>query len=525
MDSQSIVTITRNTAAQSASSVAAGAEQTWHRHIVTLLPIAALYLALGFYQIDDQSLWTDEVISVNRIASGEPIITRIKSQSPLYFFLLDLWGETVGMTEFALRSFSALLGLAALGLVYAIGFLLFNRRTALIATVLLATSPYFIWYAQEIRYVTLLLVTSLAMTYSFHRALTSRGSRCWWLYGVTSALALFTFLTSVFLVLAHGLYILSRAAYRPCLKRWAASQLIIVSVFALWFAARTADRLHAVVSNRPAVVSSEQVRSRETLPITDLVGTIPYTFFAFSVGFSFGPSLEELHEERSIDALINHSHTLVPVAVLFASLFLIGLSHLNRHKEAGSFLFLWLGIPILAAFAVASMTTYHVYNTRYVAQVLPAYLIVLAAGLAGIRRAPIQIALFASLLVVNGISLYNYYFDHGYARADARSAAQYLASAAKPGDLILVVGNPIALQYYYSGGVPIVSLDPSRNEPEVGEMLRQLVSRDDRLWLVEIRRWETDPNATVRAFLDGSGRRRERNEFPGIRVYSYVVSG
>ena len=171
MDSQSLVTMTGNTAAQSASSMAAGAEQTWHRHVVALLPIAALYLILGFYQIDDQSLWTDEVISVERIASGEPISTRIISQSPLYFFLLDLWGETVGMTEFALRSLSALLGLVALGLTYAIGLSLVSRRTALIATVLLATSPYFIWYAQEIRYVMLLLVTSLAMTYSFYRAL------------------------------------------------------------------------------------------------------------------------------------------------------------------------------------------------------------------------------------------------------------------------------------------------------------------------------------------------------------------
>ena len=108
---------------------------------------------------------------------------------------------------------------------------------------------------------------------------------------------------------------------------------------------------------------------------------------------------------------------------------------------------------------------------------------------------------------------------------DARAAAQYLASAAKPGDVILAVGNPIALQYYYGGGLPIVSLNPNRNEPEVSEMLRQLVGRDDRLWLVEIRRWETDPNATVRAFLDRSGRRRERNEFPGVDVYSYAVSG
>ena len=108
-------------------------------------------------------------------------------------------------------------------------------------------------------------------------------------------------------------------------------------------------------------------------------------------------------------------------------------------------------MPIIGAFAVASMTTYHVYNTRYVALALPAYLIILAAGSSTLCRAPMQITLFVGLLVVNGISLYNYYFDARYARADARAAAHYLALAAKPGDVILAVGNPIALQYYYGG--------------------------------------------------------------------------
>jgi hypothetical protein len=215
----------------------------------------------------------------------------------------------------------------------------------------------------------------------------------------------------------------------------------------------------------------------------------------------------------------------VPVAVLFASLFLIGLNRLRQEKDTRSLLLFWLGVPVVGAFTVASMTTYHVYNTRYVALVLPAYLIILAAGLAGIRRAPIQIALFASLLAVNGISLYNYYFDARYPRADARAAGQYLESAAKPGDVILAVGNPVALQYYYSGDPPIVSLDPKANDPEVGERLRQLVRRDDRLWLVEIRLWETDPKATVRAFLDRSGRRLEHKAFPGVDVYAYAVSG
>jgi uncharacterized membrane protein len=259
------------------------------RHHIVLLPIAALYLILGFYQIDDQSLWTDEVISINRIGSNEPISTRVKSQSSLYFLLLDLWAETAGTTEVALRSFSVLVGLAAIGMTYAIVLLLFNRRIAAVGAVLLATSPYFIWYAQEVRYVTLMLVTSLAMTYSFYRALSTSGRRWWVLYSISSALALFTFVTVVFLVIVHGLFLLSRSSGRPFLKKWVGSQLIIIFAFAVYVKG-TADRLTAVGAKRPSIVSAEQVRSMENLPLTDLVGTIPYTFCAFSVGFSLGPA-------------------------------------------------------------------------------------------------------------------------------------------------------------------------------------------------------------------------------------------
>jgi uncharacterized membrane protein len=402
--------------------------------------------------------------------------------------------------------------------------LLFNRRIAVVGTVLLATSPYFIWYAQEVRYVTLMLVASLAMTYSFYRALSTSGWHWWALYSITSALALFTFVTVVFLILVHGLFLLSRSSGRPFLKKWVGSQLIIIFAFAVYVKG-TADRLTAVGAKRPSIVSAEQVRSIENLPLMDLVGTIPYTFFAFSVGFSLGPSLKELHESRSLDSLLSHSWTLVPTAVLFASLFVIGLRRLRQDKDRASFLLLWLGVPIIGAFTVASMTTYHVYNTRYVALVLPAYLIILAVGLAGIRRRQIRVSLLASLLVVNSISLYNYYFDARYARADVRAAAKYLEAGGQSRDIILSVGNSTALRYYYKGGLPIEIVDARGADDRVlAENLQKVAKDHDRLWLVDIRGWETDREGKAKAALEKIYGPVEPKRFPGVTVSTYDLA-
>jgi mannosyltransferase len=493
----------------------------WRYHIIGFLPIAALYLILGFYQINNQSLWTDEVISVGRIAADKPISTLLYSQSAVYFFLLDLWTQTAGKSEFALRSLSVLLGLAAVCLTYRFAINVFNLRTALFAAFLLATSPYLIWYAQEVRYVALLLVTSLGMTYSFHRALSTNGCRWWVLYSITSALGLFTFVTVGFLVIAHGLFLLYRRSSRALLMKWAASQVIVILVFASYFVHRTSRELAVVISKAPSITSHDQVRSRETLPVTDIIGTIPYTFYAFSVGFSLGPSLEELHVSRSINVLLNHSWTLVPTAVLFAFLFVKGLVRLRQEKDAATLLFLWLGVPIVGTLTVAILTTYHVYNTRYVAMALPAYILVLARAIAGFRRPRIQIGMLVSILCVNSLSLAGYYFNPQYAREDTRSAAQYLGSAGRPGELILVVGDATALRYYYKGELAIVRVhsQSTNNGSDVAENLQERVKNHHRLWLVEIRPWETDPKGNVKMALGRLYRLIQHKFFPGVNIY------
>jgi 4-amino-4-deoxy-L-arabinose transferase-like glycosyltransferase len=224
-----------------------------------------------------------------------------------------------------------------------------------------------------------------------------------------------------------------------------------------------------------------------------------------------------------VETLLNHAPALIPVAILFASLFVLGLRRLRRESGLDLFFLLWLGVPVVGVFIVASTTTYHVFNTRYVAMALPAYLLILATGIAGFRSRAIQGALLAAVIAVNGLSLFNYYFDSRYARADARAAAEYLVSAARPGDAILSVGSATALRYYYKGKQPITRVNSRAANSVIVEDIRELGKKYNRLWLVEIRPWQSDPKAKVKAALDELAGPGEHKIFAGADVYGFEL--
>jgi hypothetical protein len=175
---------------------------------------------------------------------------------------------------------------------------------------------------------------------------------------------------------------------------------------------------------------------------------------------------------------------------------------------------------------MVSALTDMAYNVRYVAMALPPYLFILAAGIGSFRRTLIQIILLVSVLIVHGFSLANYYFNPRYAREEARSASQHLESVAYPEDIILVVGNPRAIRYYYKGDLAILSWDKTDigDQSSMRNRLQEMSKSYGRLWLVEIRPWEQDPKRTIRATLDETHDLLEHTHFPGVDIYTYRLS-
>jgi mannosyltransferase len=499
-------------------------KSSWQQHLWTFLPILGVYVVLALYGIDRQSLWEDEFNSLKRIASTIPIWK--DNHGFLYFALLSFWVE-LGNSESVLRSLSVFLGALAVCLVYTVGSVLLNRRAAVMATLIFATSPFLIWYSQEARYITLMLLSTLLTMYAFHRAIVRPSFASWVIYSITGLIALFSFVSTVLLLVVQGVHLLGSPSRRPLLRKWLICQIVVIALFGSWLVAGT----HFLQAFLEAKASSQQtfINNPKLLPFSGdfnnvRPAVIPYTFFALSTGFSLGPPPRELYADRTFAPLVPYASMLFIIGVLYAGLFLSGLLTLRSKRDAAMLLILWVAIPVLSIFAIAKLLNIF-YDVRYVAMVFPAYVLLLAAGIARCRKPGDQLMLAAAVLVVHSIALANYYFDPKYAREDTRSAARFLESAAGPEDVALVVGTLSSLPHYYKGNLPLVNFSRlDRDGQPLPEVFHKVTANHSRLWLVQIRPWQVDRAGRVKAALDNAYSRIQQQHFPGVDVYGYKIS-
>lgn len=127
--------------------------------------LTLLGAGLRVYQLTARSLWTDESITLIRIQHSWGDIFRnhvylldlqtIDTNPFVYFAALKLWALGAGPSEFALKLFSAWLGVLLIPLTYALGRRLFGHRAGLLAATFVLLSPGIEWYSHELRMYTL----------------------------------------------------------------------------------------------------------------------------------------------------------------------------------------------------------------------------------------------------------------------------------------------------------------------------------------------------------------------------------
>ncbi len=172
------------------------------------MPLAALTIAaaiLRFATIDVQSYWFDEALTAKllRLPLGEMLsqLPDTELTPPLYYVIAWPWAHVIGTDEAALRTLSALFGIAVVPVAYLIGRELFERRGAALATAaLVAFNPLLVWYSQEARpYSLLVLLCALSLLFCARRRV--------WLWALFSALALLTHYFAAFAVVPEGLWL------------------------------------------------------------------------------------------------------------------------------------------------------------------------------------------------------------------------------------------------------------------------------------------------------------------------------
>ncbi|MGQ9600836.1 MAG: glycosyltransferase family 39 protein [Anaerolineae bacterium] len=534
--------------------------------------ILLLAFGLRLYRLGAESLWYDETVSLHLASKSLPALvahTAGDIHPPGYYLILHVWIRLAGRSEFSAAFLSLFFGLLLVALAYRLAVWIFDREAAWLSALLVAISPYHLWYSQEVRMYTLgavlgvgVLVAVLSLWPTEEEdpvrslSLGTRRMRLepgWILYTVCGALGLWTLYYFAFLLIAVNLMVGlgwmidrgHRIWRKGWLRWWVLVQIGVLVLYAPWLPIAWHQ------ATEPPVPPWREFTSLDAL--------LGETWSALSLGQSALPA------------------GCGPALILFLVLFVSGLFYRQGNRGMRSrlpwFLAGFLLLPVLLIYLASWITP--LYHIRYVFPYSTPFYLLVGAGLASwprlIRSRPWrrvgrwgQRLALAGILIFSGTSLYRYHTDPNLASDDHRAAVQFLADRWRPGDAILVNagyvypalltywrGDPIAWRGRLGGeygpamgrGPVILQTGSLDGSPSLGwgdpnsdfyavspaqtaEALTQVFADFDRVWVYRLYDTVTDPSGFIRHWLDEHGIPFEEQTFTGegqLRVQGFLT--
>jgi 4-amino-4-deoxy-L-arabinose transferase-like glycosyltransferase len=387
------------------------------RRVGLLISLILLAAVLRLYRLGRQSLWVDEgytayLSGLTPVGYVRDVLHTVRNiLPPLYFALMHYWTALVGTSEVTLRFPSAVAGVLAVPLLYALVVRLFDVPAAMLSAAALTVSLFHLHYAQEARMYTLLALLSLLSLYLLVRLLDQ--GHPWLLYGlaVTDVLIVYTHHYGALLLIAEAGYVATVALAgnldRDSLRRWLLSRLIfgvLVLPWALFFVNQLGK-------------------------VTDYPWLTPV-------------SLRSLY-----DVLVYFAGSTWSLAVL-GVLIVLGagvrrglpgrlLARQGLTRDDRGYLLMWwaFAAPMLLAFGY-SVVVSPVFGRKYlIASSVP----FLVLAMVGARALPGRVLPVAALVVAVATAAPQFgHFYRGVTKEQWRESTTYVESQAAPGDLVLV---------------------------------------------------------------------------------------
>jgi mannosyltransferase len=192
--------------------------------LAAIAALTAAGAALRFYGIGHQGYWFDEgnTVLLVHLSPGKMLglLPQSESTPPLYYCVAWVWARVFGFGEAGLRSLSALAGVLVIPVSYGAASRLISRPAGIVAAALTAFNPLLIWYSQEARsYSLLVLLTGVSLLcFAYARAQPSRRRLGAW--ALFCALSLATHYYAVVAIVPQAAWLLRE--HRRERRVWAA---------------------------------------------------------------------------------------------------------------------------------------------------------------------------------------------------------------------------------------------------------------------------------------------------------------
>jgi uncharacterized membrane protein len=465
------------------------------RFLALIITLAGFGLRL--YTLAAESLWYDELLQVNLALADIPSMLRrlpLHAAVPLDYLISHFW-IFLGKSEAWVRMPATVVGTLSLPVAFQLGRRLLGDRPGLLFMALFTFSPFHIRYSQEVRPYALGLLGVMLFSYFIWRIRATGNWRYLW-------------------------------PMQPAALIFSLSHYFATTVFGPWLLFLGIDFL--LSKNRP-----NKLKALVAVLITGAV------CFIVLAGMGWGPTLLRVSEGFS-ETLINPEQfsadpeekpnfgtgpqisqefmmrqILAPIGAgaggislwLFNGLVLLGLISLAAQQKykLSLLLSLWFILPIIGivAFLIHRGTF---FAPRYIIFTLPAYLLMLAAGILALPRwvktkgsTWLSVTVF---LLIGGSIFADFSADldrlyHNKDKEDWRLVGNFIAANAGPHDAVITVKAEPTMNWYY----PPATADG--NHYSKLEVIQETVAQAERSWVI-LSIYSSGIDANIKAWLSDS---------------------
>ena len=394
-------------------------------YLVLLIFVAGLVLRL--YTIGSESIWYDEAVSVavSKLGFVEHLrwITEVDDNNPpLYYTFLHLWVQVFGYSETSVRMPSAIFGALSILVIYALGKLLFDKKTGLVAAAILAVSIFNIMFSQEARAYSLMAFLALLSFYYLVRMTVSDKRIYAAAYVVSSVCLVYSHYYGIFVMLGQSLWFFTMLLFRKRagalgLSKWLLLQVVVVLLFL--------PCSYLLIRNTAAIQKGFWISEPGFRDIVGYFRLYAGTYFLLWLSLFFiflsiaGPRLAK--RVKKLERFFG-GDDYDPEGPLIPYGWRINL------------LLIWIVAVVFVPLVISHISS-PILIYRYTIASAPAFYILTARGISGLRM---DIAIVLIVALIAGLSfpgLKRYYVEAE--KYDWREAMTYIQEEAGPGDLVL----------------------------------------------------------------------------------------
>lgn len=343
-----------------------------------LLTIILLGLFLRLFKLGYHDLWYDEAISIS-LSNKYSIIWN----PPLFYTILHYWMKLFGQSEFSIRFPSVIFSTLSIPSIYLLAKRLFNPKVGALAAIIMAISPMQIWYAQEARPYSAVLLFGIISTYFLIMAIKG-APRYWYYFVVTSILGLYTGEFYTVLLISHIILFFVHVLFysdKKGIKNLMLSLLFISLCFLPWLN----YYLHKFHS----------IKQGFWIPEPD-VSSLVITFENFLVGYNLSQNYYFIAD------------------FLIIVLFLAAFKSIYKNRDARNNFYICLFLvifPMLSTYIFSKLIV-SIYLDRGLLIFSPCYYILLAVGIGHLSRKKTGFSVCIILCFLFIVAIKSFYQDY-----------------------------------------------------------------------------------------------------------------